>query len=289
MNIALAIAAPDTGNAVTGSETYRLGMPHLALGSLAETWLLKELGHRHWLLLAEMAGREVPDFQDERGMPVYAAFRAASLRAVDLGRFVEHDWLVIDSELRRITRTQFVSIHTLSRNGVYAGEVELCSIFVTRKVAGRNRSIARIALDEFGPIEGGPTACYTADLAGAIGSGTWALHFGFERMASVAGPRYPINPCPAQDFNGADFLYFACFQAFIDRAEWEFTGSLMTTTARDIIYHGNIELGERVVVEQRGLVHDEDTVTHWCQILRDGDYLPLADVFTRRRFRKAAR
>lgn len=29
-----------------------------------------------------------------------------------------------------------------------------------------------------------------------------------------------FEPCPNSDFNGADFPYFASFQAFVDRAEW---------------------------------------------------------------------
>jgi hypothetical protein len=29
-----------------------LGMPHLSLNGLSETWVLKECGHRHWFLLA---------------------------------------------------------------------------------------------------------------------------------------------------------------------------------------------------------------------------------------------
>ena len=35
-----------------------LGMPHLAPTGLSETWLMKELGHRHWLMLARHLGME---------------------------------------------------------------------------------------------------------------------------------------------------------------------------------------------------------------------------------------
>jgi probable biosynthetic protein (TIGR04099 family) len=59
-----------------------------------------------------------------------------------------------------------------------------------------------------------------------------------------------FDPCPARDFNGADFIYFANFQAFVDRAEWSFfrpDASFPTTRRRDIIYRGTIDPGERVI------------------------------------------
>ena len=48
-----------------------LGMPHLCMTGLSETWLLKECGHRHWLLLAEAAGLAAPDFRDPAGDPIF--------------------------------------------------------------------------------------------------------------------------------------------------------------------------------------------------------------------------
>ena len=50
----------------------------------------------------------------------------------------------------------------------------------------------------------------------------WKAHLGFVRTDAPVLDRLVIDPCPAQDFNGADFLYFSSFQAFVDRAEWAF-------------------------------------------------------------------
>ena len=55
-----------------------LGMPHLSANGLSEGWLLKELGHRHWFLLAEAAGMAVPDFRtasENRSMPPSGRYR----------------------------------------------------------------------------------------------------------------------------------------------------------------------------------------------------------------------
>ena len=50
------------------SDVTVLGMPHLCLGGLSETWLLRECGHRHWFLLAQATGRTVPNFRDVRAI-----------------------------------------------------------------------------------------------------------------------------------------------------------------------------------------------------------------------------
>ena len=59
------------------SDEIVLGMPHLCLGGLSETWLIKECGHRHWLLLAQATGRAVPNFCDAAGDPVDLTPQAA--------------------------------------------------------------------------------------------------------------------------------------------------------------------------------------------------------------------
>lgn len=265
-------------------DNVRLGMPHLSLGGLSETWLLKELGHRHWTLLARMGGRDVPDFQDVDGERVYAAFCAVSIEDAAFASLVEHDNLVISSEIARISRTRFASIHRMSRRGQPMGSVSLCSVFVKRRQAGRNRSIARVAVDGFPAVEEAPTLAHAAEVAAMI-RGEWGEHFGLRNDGGRPLGSVTVHPCPSQDFNGADFLYFAAFQAFVDRAEWEIFGAArpaLVTLARDIVYHGNIEVGERLILDLRDQQMEGDVLTHWFQIVRGVDGTKIADVFTRR-------
>jgi probable biosynthetic protein (TIGR04099 family) len=266
------------------SDAMVLGMPHLCLGGLSETWLLRECGHRHWLMLAQAAGRAVPDFCDGAGDPVYAAFVAVTVRDARFDAAHEHDEFTFASRLTRISRTRFMSVHRLAVRGGSVGEVVMTSVFVKRMQAGLNRSIARVEVSGLPPVEPAAEFAGYAAMIAAMRRGHWAEHLGFTHFDAAALDRLVIDPCPAQDFNGADFLYFSSFQAFVDRAEWAFLrpNPRVTTRRRDIVYHGNIEPGDRVAIVLRAVRRGAGTLGHWCSIAREDDAAPLADVFTLR-------
>jgi probable biosynthetic protein (TIGR04099 family) len=155
---------------------------------------------------------------------------------------------------------------------------------VKRMQAGLNRSIALVEVSGLPPVEPAPEFADDAAMVAAMRRGHWAEHLGFIRADAAALDRLVIDPCPAQDFNGADFLYFSSFQAFVDRAEWAFLrpNPRATTRRRDIVYHGNIEPGDRVAIVLRAVRRGAGTLGHWCSIAREGDAAPLADIFTLR-------
>ncbi|MFC7051132.1 Pnap_2097 family protein [Hansschlegelia quercus] len=265
------------------TSAFLLGMPELCLGGLSETWLLKECGGLHWRLIADLAGKDRPEFRDETGAKVYAAFCAASAEGLRLNVFEEHDRLEIVSELAQASRPRIASRHVLMKNGAAMGAVELLSTFVRREQAGRNRSIARVTLPEI------PDAAQGADLLvlrlAAKLRGDWKTHLGFERAEGLHGPSAIFRPCPSQDFNGAGLLYCASYQAFADRAEWELldVAPTMATRSRDVAFHGNIEPGERIRLTVRGLRSGAETVAHWMAVEGAKDGRPLADIFTTRK------
>jgi len=85
---------------------------------------------------------------------------------------------------------------------------------------------------------------------------------------------------------GADFLYFANFQAFVDRAEWAFfrpAAPFPTTRRRDIVYRGNIDPGERVIASLLQVRWEETELGHWYRLERAQDNFAIADIFTLRR------
>ena len=105
------------------------GMPHLSLGGLSENWLLKECGHIHWQMLARYFQLESPDFRDRFGNRLYAAFVAIELRDAKLETIREHDGLEIRSEISRLSRSKFVSVHRIVSKSAPCGTVEMISIF----------------------------------------------------------------------------------------------------------------------------------------------------------------
>jgi probable biosynthetic protein (TIGR04099 family) len=269
-----------------------LGMPHLSLGGLSETWLLKECGHRHWFQLAAAAGLARPNFRDDAGEPIYAAFLAVSVRDAALDAVREHDELVIASQLARISRTQFTSLHRLSVRTRSIAEVVMTSTFVKRAQKGRNHSIVRVEVSDLAPLAPEPHAtAFVAEAAG-LRSNRWCTHLGFERSKAAVVDRFVLDPCPGQDFNGADFLYFASFQAFVDRAEWAFfrpDAPFPTTRRRDIVYRGNIDPGEGVVASLLQVRREQGELGHWYRLERAQDNFVIAHVFTLRRLRVSDR
>lgn len=248
-----------------------LGMPHLALNGLSETWLLKELGHRHWLMLAQMAGRPVPDFRDAAGAPVYAAFRSVEVCEAAFERVRENDVLHIRSALSRISRTQMRSRHELAIGGAPIGSVTMTSVFVHRRSGSSNHSIARIEVSGLPPFDPAtrPIAA-RSDPSCTPGIAYAALAF---------------TPCPSQDFNGAGFLYFTSFVAFAERAEWAVAPSLARggILQRDITYFANLDPGEGITVHLAEAAHQGGIRLLHCRIERSSDGMLLADIRTQKR------
>lgn len=115
--------------------------------------------------------------------------------------------------------------------------------------------------------------------------GDWHEHRGFRRTERVPDAEVIIDPCPHGDFNGAGFLYFANFQAILDRAEWAMnrdTGAIGTTMGRDLFFHGNVNPGDRLTVRRCGSRATGDARTDWFDIHRHSDGARIADAFTTR-------
>jgi probable biosynthetic protein (TIGR04099 family) len=268
---------------VASPDAITLGMPHLCMNGLSETWLLKECGHRHWSMLAAAAGLAAPDFRDPAGNPIYAAFLSVSIRNAVFERAREHARLTFISRLARISRTRFMSFHRMTVAGASIGEIAMTSTFVRRDQAGGNHNIARIEVPELQQIAVERQAAAHAAEMTALRSDRWHSHLGFERRCASVIDRFVIDPCPGQDFNGADFLYFASYQAFVERAEWAFfrpPAPFPTTRARDIVYLANIDPGERLVVTLLQFARDPEYLRHWYRLERERDGTRVADAFS---------
>jgi probable biosynthetic protein (TIGR04099 family) len=119
-----------------------------------------------------------------------------------------------------------------------------------------------------------------AGLAASFRSRRISRHFGFDLSgAADTGAGYSFDPCPAQDFNGAGFLYFTSFLGFVDRAEWQHSPSLeKPIQEREAYYYSNVDAGERL----RVVLAAARPSYRWWQVFSEGPDTLLADVFTRR-------
>ncbi len=260
-----------------------LGMPHLCMSGLSETWLLKECGHRHWSMLAAAAGLSAPEFRDPAGNPVYAAFLSVSIRDAAFDAAREHGRLAFASRLARLSRTRFMSRHRVSVAEASIGEITMISSFVRRLREGGNHHIARTEVSALRQVALDIEAERYVSEDAALRSDRWDMHLGFERGRASIIDRFVVDPCPGQDFNGADFLYFASYQAFVDRAEWAFfrpRPPFPITRARDIAYLGNINPGERLILSLLQFAHNGEDFRHWYRVQRERDGMRVADVFS---------
>lgn len=267
----------------TVAQPVTVGMPQLALHGLSENWLLKDCGHRHWLMLAELFGQPLPDFRDGEGTTLYATFTGLSLSGARLDRVAEHDRLDIAGRIGRISRTQYLSVQTIQANGTPVATVTLQSIFLKRAVAGDNHSVLRALphpAPRFAPVPAAEAPF--ASLCQRFRRENWEEHWTFRRDRRQPDAEVMVDPCPATDFNGAGFLYFASFPALMDRADWALERSAGTdwhTAGRDIFYYGNINPGDRLIVRRCGFSDDTGRRTRWFDILRESDGKRIADGF----------
>jgi len=271
---------PSQRERATGwASTHRvhLGMPHLAFSGLSEAWQLKELGHRHWIQLARMAEHDFPDFYDEAGHTVYAAFRSVRIEGARFDLAKENDTLVIRSSLFRLSRTQVQSEHRLSIGGALLGVVRMVSVFVHRNGQASNRSVVRVEIQGLPPV----SQARQSDLAG---DGLDGVAWTWDARTDAADRRPQLFfPCPSQDFNGAGFLYFANVPAFVDRAEWnvdpDFARNAITRW-RSVAYHANIDPGEAISIELVDYERDDLLWRHRCRVTRATDGKHVADVLS---------
>lgn len=217
-----------------------LGMPHLTPFGLSRTWLLKELGHRHWLLLAGRLGLDDADFRTPDGGEAYAAFSALKIDA-RLSKGRPNAVLTIRSNLYRVSDARTESVHALQIDGREIGTVVLQSIFVAR-TGQDNRSIRRSVVRHF--HAGGPIAesLLTEDIA--------ALRL-WNEPGDASEWDMCFQPCPFEEFNGAGLLYFAEYVGLMGRAfcQWEgLAAADRLDRPMSVLFTGNINQGEKLRV-----------------------------------------
>ncbi|WP_454737142.1 Pnap_2097 family protein [Cupriavidus necator] len=267
------------------------GMPQLAYTGLSENWLLKTCGDLHWRLLAAGVGLVVPDFRDAGGHPVYAAFTAIRVRDAAPQTIGEHAEFSIGSRIVPAGGVKHLSEHTVDMQGDRRASVTMLSTFIRRTRERDNRSVVRTMPTVAAQWAGAGPSAQAGELsllARRFRCADWGTHLGLDQARHRVCHAAEYLPCPCNDFNGADLLYFASFQAMVDRAEWQWRRDAdpPTVFARDLFFHGNVNVGESLELTFSALREDEEGMTHWCEIRRSRDGEKIADVVTQKRWRQ---
>lgn len=274
----------DTQNTFASREqTYLASMPNLAFTGLSENWLLKECGHQHWLALAELHDRPLPDFRDDTGRIAYAAFTAVRCWDMALPSVAENRCFQIGTRIIRSGMARHFSEHTVTLGNNVVARVALLSTFVSRHLAGDNRSVTKACLANSNAAlsSASPMQENLQNDNRRLRAGDWKIHHRLRREECVLAGTFDFMPCPDADYNGAGFLYFANFQAIVDRAEWALLGLRRAghTVARELHYYANLNIGESLQVKLQTR-SPSDRSTHWCEIYRRSDNTRVADIFT---------
>lgn len=273
----------DTASEVQLHATFLASMSNLAYTGLSENWLLKECGHQHWMALAALYDRAVPDFRDAQGRIAYAAFTQMKSQDLQLQAITENRAFALHTTLSRAGQNRHASTQRLVLGERCVGQVTLVSSFVSRHVPGDNRSVAKACLHKAPAVTIRPDAALQGlyELGKQLRGGHWRSHFQLEKDRCHSLPPFTFTPCPDVDFNGAELFYFANFQAVIERAEWQLLGLRRPgqVRQREIHYYGNLNLHDSLLVHLR-MTSPTQRSHHWCEVLRQSDGTKLADVFT---------
>lgn len=247
------------------AERMVLGMRHLSPFGLAEPWLLRDCGDRHWALIARAMGQERAVFADALGRPVYAAFCATRLDLAPVRRTLLGETVEIGSNLCALTPVRLGSVHRLTAGGRELARLEMISTFVSHDGSGSNRRILRSA--PLGRLE-----------LPQAGADLLELENNARSLARAARARSPVAaihaevPAPALDFNAVGLLYFPTFSRLAETAQPGRTA----LARREVVHLGNVDPGEAVSLHPAPCGLD----------VRRGDGEIIAHIRTRRHLAK---
>jgi probable biosynthetic protein (TIGR04098 family) len=287
----------------------RIGMPHLDVGGLSESWFLRYVGDLHWEAITRQLGvasDEILAEGRERLYPTVVALRAR----YDLPLCAVRENDVLEASVEVVPcggACAHGRVSAMDRMGARARfAVELLTTFALRQPAGTLRMAlpaARLAA-RWTPVGVPPLL---ARLARAARRGL-PLDDRFSGPALDPGRpplgRVRYEPSPYSDYNGARLLYFASYPTIADTAERRLVRRLQlaqglsedwalatSPVRRDVFYYGNLPLGESLVAELLDFERDEAPdgraaagVKTRVRLRRARDRQPIADVVTRRLF-----
>ena len=268
------------GLALSIEERVEIGMPQMALSGLSEGWLLKNLGHLHWRLIADSLEMKPADISDGEGNRLYPTFtRVRFVSSQPLSAYREGENLLFTARLSRHGQSFMFSTVAVDGDSGRSISAELMSTFAHRGAGGGNAELLR--------SQPASAHCRAAKLDEMPSFGlVYQERRRDSRAAREVLARAAYDILPQHDINGVGLLYYAAYPLIADicqmrsRGEGPAWAAETSTVERDICYFANADLtaGLEWVLHRD---EDGDGLSTDASIVRD-DGVVMASVTTRK-------
>ena len=240
---------------VTNTESVEIRMPQMANSALSESWLLKYLGDKHWLLLSEGFGKKSSEFIDDFGNRLYATFVRINYSTSALINFQENEIVNFNSKIEGFGSNTFIS----SINGKSSGNEIKATLLTTFsvRVNDNNNEINKGNLDLMPnsirqisktPIQLNEYRLLRKGLLDEITSAYGNFPNSEEIIFSC---EYSVNPY--HDINGVGLLYFAAYPIISDSCYLKYFDNPKSfsyqTIYRDIFYFANSNPSDKIIFQ----------------------------------------
>ncbi len=273
-------------NEVTNKENVEIRMPQMANGALSESWLLKYLGDKHWLLLSEGFNKKSSEFKDNSGNRLYATFVRINYSTSSLNNFKENETINFNSKIEGFGSSTFIS-NINGKSSINKIKATLLTTFSIRINANNNEinkgnvdlipnRIAQLSktpnhLNEYRLLRKGLLDEISSD-------------FGiFPNVDNVIfSCEYEVNPY--YEINGVGLLYFAAYPIVSDSCCLKYFNDnksfLYSTIYRDIFYFANCNPADKIIFQLNFIEQKENIIKTLTTLFRKSDNKLLAKILT---------
>jgi probable biosynthetic protein (TIGR04098 family) len=279
LNDVLALSGAQTGvprfqAAAAERRAFSINMPHMAMGGLSESWLLKELGDMHWGMITTGLGSQSSALRDGSGNRLYATFTRISYSLQrELKAIAENTRLDLLGTISRFGAGTFIS-HVSIVHNLAAGEARLMSNF-SRRGETTNNSLLKGQ-----PII--PNDCPIPEVA----LPEFMLEYRDRRAVkpdhALFESEYEV--IPFHDVNGVGLLYFASYPIISDICSLRYSRGFAqrSTISRDIYYFANADIEDVLIFRVHKWEQSPSSTNLETSLSRKSDGRLMAYILTRK-------
>lgn len=265
------------------TENVEIRMPQMANSALSESWLLKYLGDKHWVLLCEGFDKKSSEFLDESGNRLYATFVRINYSISALMQFEENEIINFSSKIEGLGNNTFISniVGKSSKNEINATLLTTFSIRTDKNNNEISKGDLQVRSTKISQLSQMPIHLNDYRLLRKGLLDTISSIFGdFPNTDKIIFSReYEVNPY--QDINGLGLLYFAAYPIVSDSCCLEYLKSYSWQTVyRDIFYFSNCSPADKIIVQLNFVDQIGDSIKMSTSLYRRSDNKLLAKILT---------